>query len=437
MKKWVAIHLTKEGNKMKNDLVQKTQQEVVLSEGQKLQAQLLQELEATSEQLGKDFTDYGKTCLINAIASLVILCRTNNINIKDLEPTLLKLALQNIGYTELNCAALPSEAYIDLRKTTREVTNEKGETKKVTSYNVMIKPQGAGNEKLVRKYGVGLVKDTGLRSAWLIREGDEFTLPQFDGINTVPPTYKPKLENMNKKVIAVVYPAIKTDGSVEYLMATRESIIPNVVAQIRQNTRNNFYKKNEQGYYLKDKYGNLVEDTEAKEKFYNELNEFAENHTLDELLANKQYWDCVNPTYTSGGSKEAMILRKMKNNALKNYPKEYDNSFVAQSVKNMFEDQDDTLDEKPFANKQKDVVESVEQQINKPQQGKPVASFEVNEDGEVTRIEDKPEPKAEEPKPQEVQEQPTQEQVDDDRQEEQPQESKVEEAKEPSYEDMI
>ena len=46
---------------------------------------------------------------------------------------------------------------------------------------------------------------------------------------------------------------------------------------------------------------------------------------------------------------EQMILRKMKNNALKNYPKEYDNTYVANSVKNMFEENDESVVEEVLA----------------------------------------------------------------------------------------
>ena len=423
-RKWVAIHIKKEGHSMKNEMIQKPKNEVALTGGQKLQAQLIQELEAVSAEIGKGFTEYGKTCLINAIAGLVIFTKNNGIKIEDLDPTLLRLQLQNVGYTELNYSSIPSEIYFDIRKGTRKVKDADGKEREINAYSLTIKPQGAGNEKLVRKYGVGLKKDIGLRPAWLIREGDKFVMPQFNGIEVTPPKYEPEFKNANNKIVAVVYPAIKIDGSVEYLIATRESVKANIVAQIRQNTLYSFYKKDANGYYAKDKYGNKVVDTEARDKFYDELNKFADSHTVDELLAEPKYVDCVNPTYTSGGSKEQMILRKMKNNALKNYPKEYDNSYIAESVRNMFEEQDESLNEKPFVNPSKDIVESVQEEIDEPQSEDAVPSFEINEDGEVIRhnhVEEKPEevsqkpteePKVEE-KAEESQEQPQSTNYDD------------------------
>ena len=338
--------------------------EIVLSGGQKLQKQLLQELEVSAQQMGADFTDYGKKCVINAIAGLVQYCKSQEIELKDLDPTLLRLALQNIGYTELNYSAIPSEVYFDIRKNGK-------------LYVATIKPQGAGNEKLTRKYGVGLVKDIGLKSPWLIREGDEFILPTFDGLEMTPPKWTPK--SLDGKIIAVVYPAQKIDGSVEYLMASRESVKANIIAQIRQNALYKFKKKNDKGYEVTDK--------EARDEFYKKVDAELENMKVDEILANPEWLEWVNPTYTSGGSKEQMIIRKMKNNALKNYPKEYDNAYIKNAVENMFEDRDDSLDEKPkkVIGGDVDVVEKVEKEIAEKPSGSTPPDFDVNEDGELVK----------------------------------------------------
>ena len=362
---------------MKNEITKQEQQQ--LTGGQALQVQLLAELDKSSQAMGREFTDYGKQCVINAIAGLVAFCKQNNTAIQDLDPTLLRLSLQNIGYTELNYSAIPSEVYFDIRKT------DKGKI-------LTIKPQGAGIEVLVRKHGVGLKSETGLRSAILIREGDEFTLPQFNGIEITPPTYKPKFENINNKVIAVMYAAIKIDNSVEYLIATREGIKPNIIAQIRQNT---LYDKRFKSYNAKD--DKYYIDEEKRQKFWDELDAWAEKKTVDQMLADPEYAPYINPTYTSGGSREQMILRKMKNNALKNYPKNYGNAYVRNAVENMYEDVDDSLKEKPIG---KDVVATVEKEITEPSKEEQVPDFEVNEDGEVIRQEEQ----AAEPEPEKTQE---------------------------------
>lgn len=350
----------------KNELTTTKKNEVALSGGLAIQNQLLAELDKANEDFGASFTPYGKTCAINCIAGIVSFCKSNGIEINKIDPTLLRLQVQNVGFTELNYASIPSEIYFDLRKTT--IKDKENNERDV--YSIAIKPQGAGNEKLVRKYGVGLKKGSGLHNAILIREGDEFIMPQFNGMEMTPPIYKPQLKNANNKVVAVVYPAEKEDGSVEYLIATRDSVKANIIAQIRQNTlyafKEEYTGKNGKTYERVDK--------EARDKFYDELNKKCENMTLDEMLADEEILKYVNPTYTSGGSKEQMILRKMKNNALKNYPKEYDNSYIANSVRNMFEENDESVLER-----NKNVVAKVEKELDEDLNEDVIDDFQAND----------------------------------------------------------
>ena len=365
----------------KNELITKKKNEVALSGGLAIQEKLLNELDKANEEFGADFTPYGRTCAINCIAGIVSFCTNNGIDMKSIDPTLLRLQVQNVGYTELNYASIPSEIYFDLRKKT---IKDKDTGEKKDGYTIAIKPQGAGNEKLVRKYGVNLKKGSGLHNAILVREGDEFIMPQFNGIEMTPPIYKPQLKNANNKVIAVVYPAEKEDGSVEYLYATRESVKANIVAQVRQNTLYKFTheveKTSAKGYTYKTE----EVDVEARDKFYEELNKKAESMTLDKFLNDEEVLKYVNPTYTSGGSKEQMILRKMKNNALKNYPKEYDTSFIKNAVQNMFEEQDESVLER------KDIVKKVERELDEDLNDDVILDFTASEEVEEKPSEEKP-----------------------------------------------
>ena len=359
----------------KNEMTTTEKKEIALTGGLAIQQRLLDELDKANQEFGANFTPYGKTCAINCIAGVVSFCKSNNIEMSKIDPTLLRLQVQNVGFTELNYASIPSEIYFDLRKTSVKATNkETGEEETKEVYTIAIKPQGAGNEKLVRKYGVGLKKGSGLHNAILIRDGDEFIMPQFNGMTMTPPIYKPQLKNANNKVVAVVYPAEKEDGSVEYLIATRDSVKANIIAQIRQNTlytfKETYVGKNGKEYERVNK--------EARDKFYDELNKKAEGMTLDEMLADEEILKYVNPTYTSGGSKEQMILRKMKNNALKNYPKEYDNSYVTNAVKNMFEENDESVLER------KDITKKVERELDED------LNDDVMEDFNVVDVESKP-----------------------------------------------
>ena len=392
--KWAVIHLERKKKKMPNEVQKTNQQAVAVTGGQKLQVQLLNELDKATESMGQSFTEYGKKCVVNAIAGLVIMCKQQDIEIKDIDPTLLRLSLQNIGYTELNFAA--NECYADLRKVYKEVEENGKKTKVFDGYSVAFKVQGVGNEKLLREYGVDVKT---LHECWLVKEGDEFILPSYNGLEMTPPIWKRKLDNINNKVILVVYKKKKKNGSVEYLMATRESVKANLVAHIRQNL---LYKI----------FG------EKRDQKYAELDKDAESMTFDELLTSEKWREHINPNWLASSSKEAMIIRKMQNNALKRYPKEYDNSAMKEAVKNMAEDYDESLEIKANKVIDADPIEKVEKEITEEQKKDAVPGFEVDDDGVVTNnqqatTESKP---AEEPKKVEKEPEPS---------------------KEPSYEDMI
>ena len=346
-------------------------QKAELSATNQLQVKLINEIEQTAQEIGSQFTDYGKRCMVNAYAALISQTKSQGIALADLDGAMLRLAFQNVGYTELNFAALPSECYFDFRK----YKDANG----VYHYTVAIKPQGAGNEKLVRKYGVQIKN---LLPCWLIREGDEVELPYWDGTTMTQPKWKPK--SFDKKVIMVIYPLEKQNGGTEFLIASRESIKPNIVSQIRQNAMYSFKGNNAEA---------------ARDAFYRELDADAEKLSVDELIRLEKYREYLSPTYLSFGSREQMIIRKMQNNALKNYPKEYDSTAIREAVENMFEEDDDSLKEKA-AVFNRDVVATVEKEVVEESKEPAVADFEVKEDGSVDKEEAKGEPQ-EEPKAEE------------------------------------
>lgn len=366
----------------KKEVAKVESRQVQLSASQSFTNELVLKLEKGNEEIGEQFTEYGRRCVVNAIAGLLTVCKQNDIKTNELDATLLQLQLQNIGFTELNYATSPAEVYFDLRK----VTVEKEDGTKVQRYAVTIKPQGAGNEKLVRKFGMN-VKE--LYPCWLVREGDDFTYPMWNGDKITPPTWK--IKGISGKVILVVYVVKKVTGECEYLMADRESVKPNLIAQIRQNSMYAFKVEltNSKGA----KYQKT--DTEARDKFYAELDADFEGKTLDECLKMAKYKEYINPTYTSGGSMEAMVIRKMKNNALKNYPKDYDTTLISEKVMNMWEEKDDSVLE-PAPITKKDATQIVDAQVEEVGKETP-ADFKVDEDGVIHEEE----PKEEKPTPKE------------------------------------
>lgn len=354
----------------------------------KFQASVIRQLDNFAKDSAVELTEYGRTCAYNVIGGLITHCRTNNIPLNKIDPVLLGQQIRNIAYTELNIAASPAECYFDLRKV--RLPNEDGTIEEM--YAIKIAPQGAGNEKLVRKFGVN-VKE--LHTAWLIREGDEYTLPSWEGGKLTPPSWK--MKSVSGKVIMVIYRITKTDGSEEYLIADRESVKQSLIAQIRQNSLYAFKK------WVTDKNGKrTVEvDTDKRNEFYKGIEDNFESKVVDECLKLDEYQTYINPTYTSGGSKESMMVRKMKNIALKNYPKEYDSSLQAQAAAELNEDYDETIREglKPKQVVNDNVIDAVEAEVDEVNPNA-VPDFEIpDEDMPEEVTPEQAEPK-EEPKPQ-------------------------------------
>ena len=174
-----------------------------LTQMQQYPVDIVKQVEQGLTEVGQTFTQYGKTCVINAMAAIIIASKSTGIKVGDIDQTMLKIELKNVGLTELNFNAIPAEAFLDIRK-----GREPGK------YSIAIKPQGAGNEKLTRRFGVNVGE---LKTALLIREGDEYTLPGFDGEKMTPFKWQPK--SLDKKVIMVVYPLLKKDGTPTYHLA--------------------------------------------------------------------------------------------------------------------------------------------------------------------------------------------------------------------------
>ena len=324
----------------------------------------------TAEAVEFKYTEAGKRAANNALVGVQNYLAQKGKSLNDIDVAQLALSIHAIACTELDMAAMPSECYVDMR----------GDV-------VSIKPQGAGNEKLVSRFGRGIKN---LRRPWIVRKGDEFTLPQYDGLDVQAPKWTPK--SMSGKVLMVVYPAEMKDGSVEWLMADRSSVIANVVAQCRQNALYAFLKKDADGHYI-SKYNGKPTDNErfaavdekARDAYYERLNGLAESADgdLDKFLESPEVKKYINPTYTSYGSKEAMIIRKMENNALKKFPRDFTSEVIAEAVDALREDRDESVeDQKPQP--KRDVIDQVEEETKALPKGDAVPDFDVNEEtGEV------------------------------------------------------
>ena len=231
-------------------------------------------------------------CGNNMIAAMFNLASREGLQLNSFDRNEIIQILQKATMLRLNVAAEPHECYLITR-------NQKVGNNWVKKFEFGI--EGDGNDKLLRKYGVDVAKT---HKFWIVREHDEFTYPSFNGLEITPPTWKPK--DYYSKVTKVVYPIEKTDGTIDWNIAEREEVRINLLAHINQNVMKNKDYTDAAKVKLSDRIANM---------------------TLDELFADQECLKIMSPAWASPHSRESMILRKMRNNATRRYPKEFSSAF--------------------------------------------------------------------------------------------------------------
>lgn len=206
--------------------------------------------------------------------------------------------LTQIALMEINLASYPAEGYVAI----------KGD-------KMTFAPQGEGYRTLVEKFGRNVDR---VYEPWLVKEGDDFKYPHFKGVEIEPPEWIPKGYG---KCIRVVYPIKMTDGTIQYLIAEREQVKGNLLAHVANNL-------------TKGKNKNL--------DLYNTLIKKAENKTLDELLHDDEFLrnGLVSPAWKEPNC-ESMVIRKMKNNVLKNFPKDTSSVVISNAIQEAESNDDD------------------------------------------------------------------------------------------------
>lgn len=253
---------------------------------------------------GVEFDEYSKKCAMEAMTAIYNLVKTNDkVNMNNLDTSNLRGIVEKCASLKLNANAYPREVYFQIRKI-------KSGTNYVDTVEMGI--EGAGNDAMLQHFGKDV--DT-VYPCWIVKEGDTYTPPKYKGLNITPPEWE---ENgLSNKAVRVVYPVKLNDGTVVYLSADRDSVKVNLLAHIRNNLMNETFGICESRYKATDKQKQEIEA--KKEEIYAALREC---DTVDDMLACKPA-----QKYMSGAwldTPESMIVRKMCNNAIKKYPKNYD-----------------------------------------------------------------------------------------------------------------
>ena len=232
------------------------------------------------ESVGVSFDEYAKTCAMNAMSSIFNLVQqTDKASLSQMDTSNIREVVAQAASLKLNANSVPRECYFQLR-------NKKLGDNWVKVVEMGI--EGNGNDAMLRNFGVDVKT---VYPCWLVKEGDAFTYPKRKGLKTEPPEWEEK--GLSNKVVRVVYPILLNDGTEQYL-------IFGICENVRKATP-------EQEERIKAK----------KEEVYEALRKCK---TIDERLACEIARPYMSPAWLD--TPESMIIRKMRNNAIKPFPKD-------------------------------------------------------------------------------------------------------------------
>lgn len=264
----------------------------------KTQAFYLSELTASFSKSELVIDAEQRACIVSAISAMMAECKKQGITVKEVDQSNLLGILGQIALLRINLTAVPAQGYIIIRN------KKQGDAwTKVFEFSIM----SDGHDALARKFGVGVKK---IYPFWAVREGDDFTYPAFTGIEISPPTWAPK--GYAGKVLRVVYPVEYEDGSVVYYIAERDGVTANLQAHIINNTKMSKDLTNKQKDEIRDKIAGM---------------------DIAAMLSDPTLAGYISPAYKDPHSREAMIVRKMRNNALKQIPLDFGSAYTADAYR--------------------------------------------------------------------------------------------------------
>lgn len=266
---------------------------------------------------GMNLDDYQIQCGRNAIAAISNALDGRGVKITDpsLDQSNLSQIIEKVVGLKLNANATPRECYFQVRNV--NIKGSDGKATKDWKKQIEFGIEGDGWDSLLRNFGVGIKT---VHKPWLVRTGDDFEYPNHQGLTVTDPSWK---ETGEGTVSRVVYPVEKTDGKIEWLISERADVRKNLIAHINNNAMNETFGICNDRYKATEKEKEQIEI--KKQEFKTKLNSIDD---FEEILDNPKFEKWISPAWTEGHSREEMIIRKMRNNAIKKYPKNYGNGFI-------------------------------------------------------------------------------------------------------------
>ena len=246
---------------------------------------------------------YAKQCGMSAMSSIWTLIQsTDNFDLNAADTSNLRDMVIRCASLKLNASADPQEVYFQVRNKKVGGSWSKTVEMVVTTH---------GYESLLRNYGNDVAEVVG---PMVVREGDDFTPPRYVGFKSEPPIWSPQYKS--NKATHVLYMVKLKSGAEQYLISTRESVKTNLRAHVRNNMLNETFG------ICADRYKATAEQksqiSQKKEEIMAKLNAC---ETLDDMLACKEARPYMSAAWLD--STEDMIVTKMIKNAVKKFPKNY------------------------------------------------------------------------------------------------------------------
>lgn len=260
---------------------------------------------------GMELDDYSKECAIEAMTSIFNLVKNDpKSDMGKLDTSNLAGIVKRCANLKLNASAYPRECYFQLRNV--NVGKDPQTGRDIWQKQVEMGIEGNGYDSLLSNYGKNVKQ---VYPHWIVKEGDKYIPPKHKGLSVTEPEWEEK--GISSKAVKVVYPVMLTDGTVTYLSADRDSVKINLLSHVKQNMMNATFGICTDRYKATEK-----QRSEIKEKKNEVLNTLRACKTVDEML------ECeIAKPFISGAwldTPESMIQRKMCNNAIRKYPKNYD-----------------------------------------------------------------------------------------------------------------
>jgi len=288
----------------------------------------LKRLSAFANSNSIEFDQYQRDIVVNTVRKIT----ENGYDIYAYDQNNVADVLYQTAFLRLNPSATPRHCYF--------INRDVYDAGRKVGSKLEMGVEGEGNDEILRKFGVGIKRDNnneavGVHKVWIVREGDEYQEGYFNGIKFTPPTWRPKglkAGERKGKVLKIVYPIERTNGEVEFWSADREDLQPVLLKHIEQNLMG--FRKAD-----KDKFNALMR--ELRDMTFDEL---IDTHQHTEITFKNYGKDfsvrLIQDSYV-GSTGEAMIIRKMRNIAIRNFPKNFDTTVIETIYRQTFEEKYD------------------------------------------------------------------------------------------------